>query len=399
MTAGSVRSRPLKVSIIASDLSNSGAGRWKGAVRPFLLAQALQQLGHQVEILGFADDGDGLPAEPDLPIKVFQRATYPRFIGPARQLMAAIEGDIVLAYKLKPSSFGVALLYKLRKRCPVILDIDDWELSWHGGDSWRYPGSFLQLCKDVIKPDGALREPDYPLYLQWIEGFTQRADAITLHTQFMQARFGGTYVPNGKDMSLFDPSGYDAEASRDRYQLSDYKVLMFPGAPRPYKGVEDVLQALDQLNQPDFRLVIVGGSPYDQYDDYLMQHWGRWIIKLPKAPYAEMPSIVAAAHVLMVPQRDTPAAKAQFPLKLTDGMAMAKPILATRVGDIPEILGDTGYLVDPESPKQIAEQLSLIFQDLEAANRRGEQARARCAEKYSIEAMSGCLSQILAGLG
>ncbi|MEL7329596.1 MAG: glycosyltransferase family 1 protein, partial [Cyanobacteria bacterium J06559_1] len=42
---------PLKISIIASDLSTSGAGRWKGAVRPFLLAQAFQLLGHQVEIL------------------------------------------------------------------------------------------------------------------------------------------------------------------------------------------------------------------------------------------------------------------------------------------------------------------------------------------------------------
>ena len=389
-----VGKRP-KISIIASDLSNSGAGRWKGAVRPFLLAQALQQLGHQVEILGFADDGDGLPAEPDLPIKVFKKENYPRFFGPARQLMAAIEGDIVLAYKLKPSSFGLSLLYKLRQKCPVILDIDDWELSWHGGDSYRYSGSVRQLARDILKPQGALREPDYPLYLKWIEKLTPKADAITLHTQFMQDRFGGHYVPNGKDMSLFDPAKYDAEQSRDRYNLSDYKVLMFPGAPRPYKGVEDVLTALDQLGQDDCRLVIVGGSPYDQYDDYLLKHWGKWIIKLPKYPYAQMPDIVAAAHVLMVPQRDTPAAKAQFPLKLTDGMAMAKPVLATRVGDIPTILGDTGYLVDPESPDQIAEQLRLIFQDLDAANQRGRRARERCMANYSIESMAVCLQKIL----
>ncbi|MEO0771000.1 MAG: glycosyltransferase family 4 protein [Cyanobacteria bacterium J06649_4] len=390
--------RPLKISIIASDLSKSGAGRWKGAVRPFLLAQAFQRLGHQVEILGFANDGDGLPAEPELPIKVFQKATYPKFLGAARQLMAQIEGDVVLAYKLKPSSFGLALLYQLRKKCPVILDIDDWELSWHGGDSWRYPGSVLQLGKDIVKSDGALREPDYPMYLKWIERLTPRADAITLHTQFMQARFGGHYVPNGKDMALFDPGLYNADESRDRYNLSDYKVLMFPGAPRPYKGVEDVLRALEQSGHSDWRLVIVGGSPYDQYDDYLKEHWGKWLIKLPKYPYAQMPDIVAAAHVIMVPQRDTPAAKAQFPLKLTDGMAMAKPILASRVGDIPRILGDTGYLVDPESPDQIAQQLARIFDDLDAANRKGQRARERCMAHYSIDSMANCLQGILAAL-
>ena len=52
--------RALKISIIASDLSSSGAGRWQGAVRPFLLAQAFQRLGHSVEILGFADQAGGL---------------------------------------------------------------------------------------------------------------------------------------------------------------------------------------------------------------------------------------------------------------------------------------------------------------------------------------------------
>ncbi|MGB7251410.1 MAG: glycosyltransferase family 4 protein [Phormidesmis sp.] len=390
--------RLLKISIVASDLSASGAGRWKGAVRPFLLAQALQQLGHQVEILGFADEGDRLMSESNLPIKIIPRAPYPRFFSSARQLMAQIDGDIVIAYKLKPSSFGLSLLYKLWKKCPVILDIDDWELSWHGGDSWRYPGSVWQLCRDILKPDGALRQPDYPLYLQWIEKLTPQADAITLHTEFMRSRFGGSYVPNGKDMSLFDPSRYDPEESRDRYNLSGYKVLMFPGAPRPYKGVEDVLKALETLNQPDWRLVIVGGSPYDQYDDYLIENWGKWLIKLPKYPYEKMPDIVSAAHVLVVPQRDSPAAQAQFPLKLTDGMAMAKPILASRVGDIPEILGDTGYLVDPESPEQIAQQLSLIFEDLDAANLRGDRARQRCLENYSIEAMANRLQAILTGI-
>ena len=389
---------PLKISIIASDLSKSGAGRWQGAVRPFLLAQAFQLLGHQVEILGFANDGEGLPTTPALPIKVFKKENYPRFFSAAGQLLSKIDGDIVLAYKLKPSSFGPALWYKLRKKCPVILDIDDWELSWHGGDDWKYPGSLWQMGKDILKPDGAMRNPDYPMYLKWIEKLTPKADAITLHTQFMQSRFGGHYVPNGKDMALFDPDKYNAQQSRDRYALSDYKVLMFPGAPRPYKGVEDVLQALDQLQQDDMRLVIVGGSPYDRYDDYLMEHWGKWIIKLPKYPYDQMPDVVAAAHVLMVPQRDTPAAKAQFPLKITDGMAMAKPVLASRVGDIPTILGDTGYLVDSESPRQIAAQLSVIFQNLAAANQKGQRARARCIEHYSIESMAACLQNILATL-
>ncbi len=45
----------VKISIIASDLSSSGAGRWGGGVRPFLLSQALKKIGCDVEILGFVD--------------------------------------------------------------------------------------------------------------------------------------------------------------------------------------------------------------------------------------------------------------------------------------------------------------------------------------------------------
>jgi glycosyltransferase involved in cell wall biosynthesis len=111
-----------------------------------------------------------------------------------------------------------------------------------------------------------------------------------------------------------------------------------------------------------------------------------------------MPDVIAAAHIVVVPQRDTPETRAQFPLKLTDGMAMAKPVLSTRVGDIPEILGETGYLVDPESPEQLAEKIKFIFENIEEANKQGSKARERCVEKYSLEAMASTLAEIIADL-
>jgi glycosyltransferase involved in cell wall biosynthesis len=162
--------------------------------------------------------------------------------------------------------------------------------------------------------------------------------------------------------------------------------------------LEDVLAALELLDQPDLRLVIVGGSPYDDYDQQLMQQWSSRIIQLPRQPAQMMPEIVAAADVIVVPQRDTAATRAQFPLKLTDGMAMAKPILASRVGDIPTILGNTGYLVDPDSPEQIATTIQSIFADPVSAAYKGALARQRCAEQYSIEAMADRLADVIAGL-
>jgi glycosyltransferase involved in cell wall biosynthesis len=387
----------LSVSIVVSDLSNSGAGRWGGAVRPFLLAQALQKLGCRVKLVGFCfGEAGAIESTSNLPIVAIPGQPYPGFVRSVRSALRQIDGDIIYAYKPKPTSFGVALLQKLRTRRPVMVDIDDWELSWHGGDEWHYRPGVKQFARDLLKPNGALRLPDHPLYLKWTERLIAQADAVTVHTQFLQRRFGGAYVPNGKDVRLFNPDRYDVQALKQKYGLSDYRVLMFPGAPRPYKGVEDVLLAIEQLNDPALRLVIVGGSPYDDYDSQLMAQWDRWIIKLPKIPHSLMPEVIAAADVIVVPQRNTPAAQAQFPLKLTDGMAMAKPILATRVGDIPAILGETGYLVDSEAPEQLAAQIQWIFAHFEEAIDRAQHARQRCIDYCSIDTMALKLADVIA---
>ena len=380
----------MKVSLVVSDLSGGGA------IRAFLLAQVLIELNYEVEVVGF-QFGKELYAIPPrgIPVCAIPGKNYPGFLMDAQKVLQKIDGDIIYAVKPKPTSFGLSLLKKLYTRRPVILDIDDWELSWFGGDEWKYRPDFKQLYRDIFKQNGELRKPDHPLYIQWMESLVSRADAVTVDTEFLKQRFGGVYLPNGKDTEMFDPAKYNPELSRERYGLSGYRILMFPGAPRPHKGVEDVLIALEQLNEPDLKLAIVGGSPYDDYDDRLMQRWGRWIVKLPRFPVETMPEVVAAAHIVVVPQRETLTAVAQFPLKLTDGMSMAKPVLSTRVGDIPAILGGTGYLVEPSSPAQISEKIQWIFQNLTAANLQGMKARKRCVKKYSIQAMALILSDII----
>ncbi|MGF1521079.1 MAG: glycosyltransferase [Leptolyngbyaceae cyanobacterium] len=385
---------PFHISILVSDLSSSGAGRWAGAVRPFLLAQALQKAGYAPEIVGFSHETDTHIVFADIPVRVIHLKQGAQLWRSTWQMLNTLTGDLIYAYKLKPGSFGLALLHRLRHRKPVFLDIDDWEMSWHGGDNWHYRPTARQIYRDLLKAEGALRNPEHPLYLKWMQSIISRADHITTHNMFLQERFGGTYLPNGKDTKLFDPKHHDPQNCRKALGLSDYRVLMFPGAPRPYKGVEDVLKALDILDESDLRLVIVGGSPYDDYDAYLHKHWGRWLIQLPKTTYRHMPSHIAAAHILVVPQREDPATKAQFPLKITDGMSMAKPVLATRVGDIPRILGDAGYLVDSDSPGALANAIRHIFESYEQALERGQQARKRCEEHYSIECMGKILKNV-----
>ncbi len=380
-----------KISVIAPDLSGGGG------TRVYLLAQVLQQLNHDVKVVGFAFRQPLYPLPPsNLQVEWMAGCDYPQFIMAARQLLQKIDGDIIYAVKPRPTSLGIGLLKKLQNRKPLILDIDDWEMSWFGGDGWKYSPMPKQLLRDLIKKDGVLRNPQYQLYLKWSQNLVKYADAITVNTKFLKNKYGGTYLPHGKDINHFNPDNFPIADSRDKYGFSKYKILMFPGTVRPHKGVEDILKAMDLLNRHDLKLVLVGGRIIqDSYVDKLIKKWQHWIIKLPQQPIEKMPEIVAAADIIVVPQRLTTTSQAQFPIKLTDAMAMAKPILATTVGDIPDILGNTGYLVEPSNPQQLAEKISWIFDNLGEAQEKAQKARKYCIEKYSIESMATILSQVL----
>jgi glycosyltransferase involved in cell wall biosynthesis len=368
----SSQERP-KITLVVDDLSSAVL------LRALLIARALQRLHYPTEICGFHFRQHLYTQLPeDIPVVAFGVSRWPKALWTAQQLIRRLQGSLIYAIKPRPLSYGVALISKWFKSHPVLLDIDDWEI-----------GLFQTM---------PLLHPNHPLYLRGMQALIPQANAITINSSDLQSRFGGSYLPNGKDTELFDPARYDAQALRQRYGLADYTLLMFPGAPRPYKGLEDLLAALDLLQNPRLRLVIIGGSPYDNYDAQLMEQWGNWIIKLPRMPYEQMPEIVAASHIVVVPQRDHPATRAQFPLKLTDGMAMAKPILSTCVGDIPRILGGTGYLVDPSSPHQLAEKLSWILAHNDEANQLGQQARQRCIQFFSLEAMAQILHTVVAGV-
>lgn len=379
----------MKVSVVAPDLSGGGG------TRAYLIARVLESLNYQVSVTGFRFGDSLYPLPPDdLDVRWVSGDRFPQFFQSATKLLAQLDGDFIYAIKPRLTSFGISLFKRKLSRKPVILDIDDWEMSWFGGERWQYRPTPRQLARDLLKSNGALRDPQHPFYIRQSEKWVKWADAITADTHFLQARYGGTYLPNGKDTDLFDPKCFDSEECRQKLQLSERKVLMFPGTARPHKGLEDVLEALDILDCEDFRLVIVGGRQIgDGYLEKLQSRWSRWIVKLPSVPIEQMPSVVAAAHAIVVPQRDSITSRAQFPIKLTDGMSMAKPILATRVGDIPKILQDTGYLVEPQNPQAIAETIQQIFDRLDLAEARGRQARQRCIEYYSLQAMASILSK------
>jgi len=88
----------------------------------------------------------------------------------------------------------------------------------------------------------------------------------------------------------------------------------------------------------------------------------------------QIPNLMAALDIYV-----SPSLNESLPLTILEAMAAARPIVATRVGGVPEIVadGDTGLLVPPRQPEALAKAIERLIESPGLAQRLGQQAWAR----------------------
>jgi len=370
----------VKISILAFDLSDNATGRAD------LLARLLAPRW-QVEVVGprFGDDvwrparGSGVSHGA---LAVGGARRYPRFAGHWRELAARADGDVLYASKLRPTSYGAALLARRRRRRPLLLDIDDWEVGFfRRAGAWGTLGRAL----NVGNPNG--------LPWTWLmERLVGRADAITVASRFLQRRFGGTLIPHVRDTEAWDPARYDREAARARIGIDAERVVMFLGTPRGHKGVDDLVEAVGVVGG-DVRLVLVGADATGESG----RRWAArpWVRLVGEIPFDDVPRYLVAADAVAIPQRATSDTVGQVPAKIFDAMALGRPIVSTAVSMIPEILDGCGVLVPPGNVVALATALRQLLDDPASAAELGRRARERCREHYSFTAARAALFPIV----
>ncbi len=195
-----------------------------------------------------------------------------------------------------------------------------------------------------------------------------------------------------------DPERYAPDA-----RLSRTGVL-FVGRLTPHKGVDRLLQAL-----PDgafARIVGVGGhDPLPPERDYpeLLRRLARDkdVAFVGAVPDTELPSLYRSAQVLVLPSVELtcygkPIAVSELlGLALLEAMASGTPVIASRVGGVPEIVrdGETGFLVSPGDVGQLHDRLRQVLDDPSLARRLGDNARQDVLERFTWRAVAGrCLA-------
>jgi len=157
-------------------------------------------------------------------------------------------------------------------------------------------------------------------------------------------------------------------------------VVGFVGRIEPRKGVLDLVRAAPRLTAAGARVVVVGDDPYGSDPEYLrrvkaspdVEHHG-WV--------DGAAGLMGALDVLVLPSHEEP-----FGTVLAEAMNAGTPVVATRVGGLPEVVEDgvTGRLVAPGDPDALAEATLDVLarrDEMGAAGR--ERARRWHADAYA----------------
>lgn len=382
----------MRVTLISSDESTAPLYRVR------ILAQVLARVA-EVEVVGFNMHPEGTdPLAPrDFPYREIPARHWPRFAADARALAREIQGDVLYAMKARPTSLGVALAVGRLTGRPVAVDVDDWE-------PYMVAPFSRHAVKNLAYSLPRLRDPNAWPYTWLASRLVAAADGVTAVSRFFQRIHGGLWLPQLVDTARWDPARHPVAEARARLHLAGREtgqVVAFVGIAQPNKGTGDLLAALRSLPDPRWTFLIAGPPTPHARD---LAAADRRVVLTGTLPPGDAPWAVAAADVVVLPQRPEPASVGQVPIKLVEAMAMAKPIVATAISDIPEILGipdaetPCGWAVPPGRPELLAAAIRHALGAPAAAAKRGMAARKRVQTRFSYDAGADILRALLGGL-
>jgi teichuronic acid biosynthesis glycosyltransferase TuaC len=157
---------------------------------------------------------------------------------------------------------------------------------------------------------------------------------------------------NGIEPDRFTPIGI--EEARGRLSLdAGGRLAVCVSRLSAEKGIDVLVEAAARVKTPGFRLVLVGGGPQRaQLEDQAGRlDIGDRVVFAGDQPHDDIPVWVAAGDVFVLGSR-----KEGYPNAVVEALACGRPVVATRVGGVPEIVTSDalGLVVDPEDPEALA---------------------------------------------
>jgi glycosyltransferase involved in cell wall biosynthesis len=185
------------------------------------------------------------------------------------------------------------------------------------------------------------------------------------------------YIHNGINPAHFRP----AESGPGTSEKSRY--ILCVAELREYKAIDVLLHAAKPLlaNDRSLKLVLAGDGPLRGELEDLSSSLGisSQTVFLGTQGMAEIVKLLQGCETMVLPSRMEP-----FGIVLIEAMACKKPVVATRVGGIPEIIEHevSGILVEMENPQALTEGLRRVLTDGDLRKTVAENGYARVLERF-----------------
>jgi glycosyltransferase involved in cell wall biosynthesis len=251
--------------------------------------------------------------------------------------------------------------------------------------------------KDIIR-DSDEPEPKGEVY--WKQYVLRQATVITATTHFL-AEETKKYAPEGKtihvipfgvDLEKFDPAKYPPNLDKDRpFRIGFLKHL------RTKYGPDVLIEATRVLRDRDYniRAIIAGeGEDEDELRKFAREKGvGRIVDFVGRIPHEEVPAFLASLDVFCMPSRWE---SETFGVAAVEAEAMEIPVVATRVGGVPEAVNDgvSGILVPPNDTIAVADAVASLLDDSEKRGDMGRAGREYVREHYDWYRNAGQMEEI-----
>lgn len=293
-----------------------------------------------------------------------------------------IPGTRRFTHKLRP--FVARALYKrfLRKINPDILHIH--QLS----PSYPLDFAFLGFKPTIISIWGSdiLKSyHDAPLAIkQKIVFALQKADLVTATSKFLAEETKKLVpdkrikiVPFGIDLKEFDPKKFPAK--RDKIiKIGFLKHLKKIYSPEYLiKSFKLVLK-----EYPNTNLLIAGEGSQKEFLKELVEKLGlkTKVIFSGGILYSEVPKFLSQIDIFVMP-----SLMEAFGVAALEASAMEIPVVASRIGGVPEVVkdGKTGFLVEPKNVDELAKAIAKLIENPSLREKLGQEGRKFVKENYN----------------
>ena len=206
-----------------------------------------------------------------------------------------------------------------------------------------------------------------------------------------------TCVHNGIDLDQVRSTRPASDLRRELNLGGQDFIIGTMGRLVPVKGLEAFLKAARIIRgrKDNVKFLIVGDGPLKETLQALARHYGLERDVLFLGHRDDRYDILAMMDVLVLSSLSE-----GIPMVLLEALALARPVVATRVGGIPEVIEDrvTGWLVQSGREEELADACMALMDDYDLAERFGLAGQQRVRERFSVRSMAEKVADVYRSL-